>query len=761
MAETELVSLLWLLACTCIAFFMQAGFTLVETGCVRAKNSVNVAMKNMADFLVVSIVYVFVGFHLAQGSSLLSFETFPLKSEQLPVLMFNLMFVATAATIVSGCVAERMSFRGYIYASTLIGVLTYPVVSYWTWNPNSWLYQLGFHDFAGGAAVHIVGGMIGLIGTIIIGPRKDRFVNHQDTNEIPSYNHTLVTLGVFLMVFAWLGFNGGSLYQFDERVPTVLFNTLLCAVVSGFATLLLVHRAKHIPVFVILNSVLGGLVIVTTGADVFETTDVVVLGIIASLAIYYGDRLLISLRIDDPVGAIPVHLFCGILGALYTGIALNTLEDTTPLWSVVVQLAGVVAILIWSAINSFACFYLLKSFNIHRVSPQAEQLGLNITEHGVKMSWLETLKVIENISKNGDYSKRVPVEIGTEAGDVAVSFNHLMDRLESNIQVLHRVAKGNLDHIDIEPSSDKDIMASSLHSMIVSLRSLIHEVEDEIECKDKQLETSEHSIQTLIEKFKRTQDQLMEAEKMSALTGMVVGVAHELNTPLGISVTGLSLLNDQLDELARKFADKSITTDDLNHFLQVANECVEMLVSNIDRSVTLVSKLKQINQKMTTEEAKVISLKQVLNDAVLHLKSTLTNKSIDVDIDCEESLELFLPPISLQCVLEELINNSALHGFNSGDNQQERMILLNACETNGKLNIVVEDNGVGISPENQKKIFQPFFTTLRAKGGTGLGMHMVYNICTQKLAGVINVKSEVNKGTRIELSIDTLAAATQ
>ncbi|EEX94178.1 ammonium transporter family protein [Vibrio orientalis CIP 102891 = ATCC 33934] len=761
MAETDLVSLLWLLACTCIALFMQAGFTLVETGCVRAKNSVNVAMKNMADFLVVSIVYVFVGFHFAQGSSLFSFETFPPETSQLPVLMFNLMFVATAATIVSGCVAERMSFRGYIYASALIGLFTYPVVSYWTWNPNSWLSQLGFHDFAGGATVHVVGGMIGLIGTIVIGPRKDRFMSNQQVNEIPSYNHTLVTIGVFLMVFAWMGFNGGSFYRFDERVATVLFNTMMCGVVSGFVSLVLVHRARHIPVFVILNSVLGGLVIVTAGADLFGTLDVVLLGILASLTVYFGDKLLVVLRIDDPVGAIPVHLFCGTIGTFYVGTTITSPEQFNSLWPTTIQMIGLVAILLWSAINSYACFYLLKYFKIHRVTEQAERLGLNVSEHGVKMSWLETLQVIETISKNGDYSKRVPVEIGTEAGDVAVSFNHLMDRLESNIQILHHVAKGNLTNIDIEPSSDKDIMANSLHSMIVSLRSLINEVEDEIENKAMELEDSEHSIKTLIEKFKRTQDQLMEAEKMSALTGMVVGVAHELNTPLGISVTSLSLLSEQLNDVANKFADKTITTDDLNTFLQVANECVEMIVNNVDRSVSLVSKLKQINQKMTAEEAKAINLKQILDDAVLHVQNTLSAKSIDVDINCEESLQLFLPPISLQCVLEELISNSAVHGFVGKNAQQERIIMLNASEENGKLSIVVEDNGVGISPENQKKIFQPFFTTLRAKGGTGLGMHMVYNICTQKLAGVIDVKSEVNKGTRIALSIDTLAAVTQ
>ena len=246
---------------------------------------------------------------------------------------------------------------------------------------------------------------------------------------------------------------------------------------------------------------------------------------------------------------------------------------------------------------------------------------------------------------------------------------------------------------------------------------------------------------------------------MSALTGMVVGVAHELNTPLGISVTSLSVLSEQLDEVAKKFSERTITTDDLNRFLNVANECIEMIVNNIERSVDLVSKLKQVNQKMTTEEPKLIDLKPMLNDAVLHVKDTLLQKSIEVEIECEETLQAFLPPISLKCVVEELLNNSALHGFGEEQDEEQRVIMVNVHQSSNRIDIIVEDNGVGIAPENQKKIFQPFFTTLRARGGTGLGLHMVYNICTQKLAGAINVQSEVNKGTRIALSLDTMGAA--
>ncbi|MDN3612484.1 ATP-binding protein [Vibrio ostreicida] len=755
MQDIEYTALLWLLVCTCIAFFMQAGFTLVETGSIRAKNSVNVAMKNLADFIVVTVTFTFVGFPLTQGSSFFSFETFPVHQDQYPILLFNLMFVTTAATIVSGCVAERMSFRGYIYASAFVGVVTYPVVAYWTWNPNAWLYVLGFHDFAGGATVHVVGGMLGLLGTMIIGSRKDRFTHTKNVNEIPSYNHTLVTLGVFLMVFAWLGFNGGSLYQFDERVSTILFNTLLCGTIAGFCTLCMVHRRKHVPVFVVLNSVLGGLVIVTSCADVARTWDVVVLGVMASFVVRYGDQWLIRWRIDDPVGAIPVHLFCGACGVVYTALLLNT--SSSVFSNLGVQAFGLAIILLWTGLNAYVCFRLLKFFKLDRISEKDEQLGLNISEHGIKMSWLETLRVIENISREGDYSKRVPVEVGTEAGDVAQSFNHLMDRLESNIQVLHKVAKGKLEDINIVPSSDKDIMANSLFTMIDCLRSLRDEVEDEIGHQAQQLESNEHSIQTLIEKFKSSKDQLMEAEKMSALTGMVVGVAHELNTPLGISVTSLSILSEKLNSIEKKFSDKSMTTDDLSQFLNIVTECLDLLTSNIERSVALVSKLKQVNQKMSGEAPTLMLLKQTLDEAILHVSDTLKQHRIEVELQCDEAWQVFLPVFSLQCAVEELLINSALHAFGEDKVSDDRRVTITAHNRGDDIIITIEDNGVGISVDHKKKVFQPFFTTLRARGGTGLGLHMVYNICTQKLRGTIELHSEVAKGTTFILCLKNSA----
>jgi signal transduction histidine kinase len=234
---------------------------------------------------------------------------------------------------------------------------------------------------------------------------------------------------------------------------------------------------------------------------------------------------------------------------------------------------------------------------------------------------------------------------------------------------------------------------------------------------------------------------------------MVVGIAHELNTPLGISVTSLSLLREQFTVLEKKFTDQTITPSDLARFLEVSGDCIKMTSDNIERSVSLVNKLKQVDKKMSIEQPSNINLKVLLEDSVTLLTAILSEKAIEVNVHCDDSLELWVPKMSLQYVIEELINNCALHAFQSHDHENNYTISIKVQVIGHHTEIIIEDNGVGISPDDLNKVFQPFYTTLRSRGGTGLGMYMVYNICTRKLAGGVNVKSEVGKGTQITLII--------
>ena len=259
-------------------------------------------------------------------------------------------------------------------------------------------------------------------------------------------------------------------------------------------------------------------------------------------------------------------------------------------------------------------------------------------------------------------------------------------------------------------------------------------------------------LEGTLNELKRSQTKLIHAEKMSALTGMVVGIAHELNTPLGISVTSLSLLREQFTILEKKFTDQTITPNDLAGFLEVSGNCIKMTSDNIERSVSLVNKLKQVDKKMSIEQPSNINLKVLLEDSVTLLTAILSEKEIQVKVHCDDGLELWVPQMSLQYVIEELINNCALHAFQSHE-KRNHTITIKTRVIEHHTEITIEDNGVGISPDDLNKVFQPFYTTLRSRGGTGLGMYMVYNICTRKLAGGINVKSEVGKGTQITLII--------
>ena len=260
-------------------------------------------------------------------------------------------------------------------------------------------------------------------------------------------------------------------------------------------------------------------------------------------------------------------------------------------------------------------------------------------------------------------------------------------------------------------------------------------------------------LEGTLHELQRSQTKLVHAEKMSALTGMVVGIAHELNTPLGISVTSLSLLHEQFIMLEKKFTEQTITPSDLSNFIKVSGDCIKMTSDNIERSVSLVNKLKQVDKKMSIEQPTNINLKMLLEDSVILLKPILSQKEIKVDIHCEDSVELWVPKMSLQYVIEELINNCALHGFQNHDHNKNHTITIKAHAINQHTEITIEDNGKGICPDDLNKVFQPFYTTLRSGGGTGLGMYMVYNICTQKLAGSIDVNSEAGKGTQITLII--------
>ena len=381
------INIVWLGVCTMMVFFMQAGFALVECGMARAKNAVNVILKNYTDMCVGAIAFWIVGYGLMFGTSgggwigMSLFWPDKLDSAAAMTLFFQLMFAATSATIVSGAVAERMHFSAYLVASIVMTAFIYPVFGHWAWNPNGWLKQLGFADFAGGSVVHSVGAWCSLAGVIALGSRLGRFGKDGESRDIPGHNLPMVTLGGFILWLGWFGFNGGSVGDVGKaNVGLVLLNTHLGGC-SGAVGALLFLKLTRRPVLMttIINASLCGLVSVTAGASTLTPMTATFTGLVGGALCIMGAEMLRRFKLDDMVDATAVHGMGGIWGTLAAGLFYA--GDMFSSQRVAVQALGVVACFAWAFPLSFVMFKMLDRTLGIRASSLHEQRGLDYTEH--------------------------------------------------------------------------------------------------------------------------------------------------------------------------------------------------------------------------------------------------------------------------------------------------------------------------------------------------------------------------------------------
>ncbi len=388
--NTANLNYVWIVVCAILVFFMQAGFALLEAGAARAKNMVNVLMKNYMDLCFGALAFSTVGFAIMFGVNKTGwfgnshwFLT-GLKSEDYIQLFFQIMFASTAATIVSGAIAERTKFAVYIIGSIFISALIYPVFGSWAWGSlfegTGWLKQLGFIDFAGSTVVHSVGAWCALVACIIIGPRLGRFGRDGKVFEIPGHNMSLSALGTFILWFAWFGFNGGSTLVGDASIGLVLVNTHLAGCAAAIAVMFIQHiRGEKILMSMVLNAGLAGLVAITAGAATMSPWFAVLTGFIAGIFMFFSTLLLLKFKIDDVVGAFPVHGVGGMWGTLAAGIfyAPNLFD----LKVIGVQLIGIVVCAAWSAFTAFLLYTVLNVTMNARASIDHERAGLDYSEH--------------------------------------------------------------------------------------------------------------------------------------------------------------------------------------------------------------------------------------------------------------------------------------------------------------------------------------------------------------------------------------------
>lgn len=395
------INTVWVLIATALVFFMQAGFAMVETGFTRAKNAGNIIMKNLMDFAVGSLIFWILGFSIMFGEdlggfigkidllSLGSFKHLGLDIPKEAFLIFQTVFCATAATIVSGAMAERTKFISYLMYSFIISAIIYPVAGHWIWG-GGWLAQLGFHDFAGSTVVHSLGGWSALIGAWIVGPRIGKYSKDGKSNVIKGHSLTLGALGVFILWFGWFGFNPGSTLSGMDSISIshIFVTTNLAAAAAAVVTMFISWSRYGKPdVGMTLNGALGGLVAITAGTDVVSPLGAVLIGAIAGVAIVFSIEFIDKvLNIDDPVGAVGVHGICGAVGTILVGVFAvdGGLLYGGGIEFLKVQMVGVGAIALWTLVTTFILFKTVDITIGLRVTDEEEKMGLDKKEHGTE-----------------------------------------------------------------------------------------------------------------------------------------------------------------------------------------------------------------------------------------------------------------------------------------------------------------------------------------------------------------------------------------
>jgi len=394
------INTVWVLIAAALVFFMQAGFALVEAGFTRSKNTANILMKNLMDFVIGTIIFWLIGFGIMFGTKngfwggidLFTKNTYRTDMPDLAFLIFQTVFAATAATIVSGAMAERTKFNAYLVYSGFITLIIYPISGHWAWG-GGWLSQMTipFHDFAGSTVVHSVGGWTAMVGALILGPRIGKYTNGKKVNAIPGHNLPMAALGVFILWIGWFGFNPGSQLAAAgtvnaNAISLIFVTTNISAAGGALSTLLFMWlKYKKPPLSMTLNGALAGLVAVTAGCDAVSPGGALIIGLLAGilvvLSVEFFDKVA---KIDDPVGAISVHGVCGAFGTLMVGFFSTSQglfygHGAGLLGS---QAIGVFAVAAWTIAVAFVLFTILKYTNGLRVTKRIEEEGLDVYEHG-------------------------------------------------------------------------------------------------------------------------------------------------------------------------------------------------------------------------------------------------------------------------------------------------------------------------------------------------------------------------------------------
>jgi len=703
------IDLLWMLICAVLVFMMQAGFMCLESGIIRNKNNINVALKNVSDFGISIVCYWMVGYGFMFGASksgLVGFDDFFFdptgaiaSGPAMTFFIFQSMFCATAASIISGAVAERLKFNSYLIITAIVGTILYPVVGHWVWansddnfggdGTTGWLYDLGFIDFAGSTVVHSTGGWIGLAIILIIGPRSGRFIEGKVRKFAPS-NLPLSVLGALLLGFGWHGFNGGSNLILDEAVPGILLNTFLAAA-AGIVACLLYWGLQNstAPAGDLINGLLAGLVAVTASANWVTPIGAVIIGAGGGIVALYATRMLENWELDDPVGAIPVHLAGGIFGTLILPLfaAEESLANNSNLVDYtgnvrinqfIAQLIGICAVGIYTFSVSYVVLNTINNYNTLRVSQEAEDIGLNIAEHDSSSDQIDLLKIMQYQNDTGDLSVRGPEDLFTEAGQIGYHYNILMNSLEESDKIMRKQKD------DLKIAMEKAQSANKAKSEFLA------------------------------------------------------NMSHELRTPLNAIIGYSEMLMEEAEDDGLDTYSEDLTkiNSSGDHLLTLINDILDL------------SKIEAGKMDMHIEEFDFANfLKQIEATA----KPLVEKNKNEFIIKCKtEKLKLKNDQTKLRQILFNMLSNAAKF------TKKGTITLQIKPEKKENLRFDVTDTGIGMSKEQLSKVFEEFTqaesSTSKDYGGTGLGLPISKKM-TEIMGGKMEVKSKKGKGTTFSIII--------
>lgn len=657
--EHSMVDYAWVIFAASLVMLMQSGFMCLESGLARAKNSINVAVKNMADFVLSVAGFWLIGFGLMFGTTaygILGTSDFCVDFHNAPWLavffVFQATFCGTAATIDSGAVAERSRFATYLFISLITSVLIYPIFGHWAWGslyhggPGGWLENMGFIDFAGSTVVHSVGAWVALASIIVIGPRLGRFNEDGTANRFHPHNLPLMYLGTFILVFGWFGFNCGSTLAATSEVGPIAMTTLLSGCFGGISCTFAswAFGSSKLPQAEdVANGVLGGLVAVTAGCASVSAGGAAVIGLTAGVLVFFGNIFMEKvLKLDDVVGAVPVHGFCGAWGTLAVGLLARedvlTGAGMTRLELIQVQLIGIVTCFAWSFCSSYLLVQSLKLITAVRVHEEDEIKGLNIAEHGARSTLFDLATTMQQAANSDHIDRRFQVEpeIGTEAGDLAHAFNRLIDaielersrtqdavsRLERQKKLAHeglsnykQQVEASLESIDNQRDSLQSIVEVStgnvqklvgsvqqifdrIDGMVQSLGSISGQMNQTAALADQGVQTANSSSVTM--------GQLSQSSvEIEGVLDMVREIAEQTNL-LALNATieaarageagrGFAVVATEVKQLARA---SSESTDQISGRIERIRRATQQVANNLSETADVVSQVSAMNGEM-------------------------------------------------------------------------------------------------------------------------------------------------------------------